>query len=142
MAANPRRLTMPWRELPHTADLLLEITAPSWGGLVAEATAALAAHLGEADPAAPRVVRELIVDGLDREELLVRWLTQTLVWYETEELLAANVELAEVSASRLRGRVTVAALRRTTGHVKAVTYHDLAVRETPAGWRVRIVFDL
>jgi SHS2 domain-containing protein len=133
---------MPWRELPHTADLLLEITAPDWPGLAVEAALAFAVQLGEPDPDAPAMARPLAVAGIDREELLVHWLTEILVWRELEEVLPVAATVATATATELRGVIRVAPARRLTTVVKAVTYHDLAVAETAAGCRVRIVFDL
>lgn len=133
---------MPWRELPHTADMMLEITAPTWPALLTEAAAALSNHLGEIDPTAPREMREVSLTALDREELLVRWLTMAIVWYETDGVLVADAVVHEASATQLTARVSVAPPGRLTGHVKAATYHDLAVVESDAGWRVRIVLDL
>jgi SHS2 domain-containing protein len=133
---------MPWRELPHTADLRLEITAPDWPGLVVEATLAFAAHLGRPDRAGPTVTRPLAVQGIDREELLVHWLTETLVWCESEGLLAVGVRLERAIDEELRGEMTLAPAAELGAGVKAVTYHELAVAVGPAGWSVRIVFDL
>jgi protein archease len=132
---------MPWRELPHTADLRLAISAPTWPELVAEATLALAAHLGDPTEAEPRT-RELAVTGLDREELLVDWLSQTLVIAELDGLLVTRVEIAVASTQELHGRLHLVPARAATGRIKAVTYHDLAVRHTDDGWRVVVVFDL
>ncbi len=133
---------MPWRELPHTADLLLEITAPDWPRLAEEAATALAANLGEPDPRAPATPRPLAVTGIDREELLVHWLTEILVWRELEELLPVRVTVEAATNETLRGVAHVAPARRLATVIKAVTYHDLAVIDAPDGCRVRIVFDL
>jgi len=133
---------MPWRELPHTADLRLEITAPDWPQLVGEATLALAAAAGAPRPDAPRQSRPLRVTGADREELLVRWLSETLFWQENENLLAVAVALDEADDALLCGRVEVAPAAEITTRIKAVTFHDLAVSETAGGLTTRIVFDL
>jgi SHS2 domain-containing protein len=132
---------MPWRELPHTADLLLEITAPDWPSLVVEATLALAAHLGTPPRDAAPLVRPLRVEGVDREDLLVRWLAMTLVWQELDQVLAVGAEVQATTDTELVGSVRVVPAAHLSGRIKAVTYHDLAVRQTAAGWSVRIVFD-
>lgn len=133
---------MPWRELPHTADLRLEITAVDWPRLVEQATLALAAAAGTPDPAAPQQNRPLQVKGADREELLVRWLSETLFWQESENLLAVAAGVTEAAVDRLEGWVETKPAAEITAHIKAVTFHDLAVKETGDGLVTRIVFDL
>ncbi|MDP8223281.1 MAG: archease [Candidatus Lernaella stagnicola] len=133
---------MPWRELPHTADLLLEITAASWPALITEAMHAFRKQLGDADRRRPAETRAVELVGLDREELLVRWLSSHLVWAELDGVLAMGVELSVASETKLTAMVTLHPAASLTGAVKAVTYHDLRVVESSAGWRVRILFDL
>jgi len=135
-------MTMPWRELPHTADLCLEITAPDWPALVVEATRALAARLGGVDERAPGKARRLALSGPDREELLVRWLAELLYLSEVEKRAPVAVRLTTATNRELAGEVDFLPLVAPAGAIKAVTYHNLAVVAAADGWRVRIVFDV
>jgi SHS2 domain-containing protein len=133
---------MPWRGLPHTADLCLGITAPDWPALAVGATGALAARLGEVDERAPAAPRRLRVTGPDREELLVRWLAELLYLSEVEKIAPRAVGFSTATDRELAGEVTFMPLTAPTGSIKAVTYHNLAVIAAADGWRVRIVFDV
>lgn len=131
---------MSWRELPHTADLLLEILAPDWLALLGEAAEAFAHYLGEPDRRGKPKMRQIEVEGGDREEVLVRWLSELLVINELEHLAPIRIDIQQADDTSVRALVY---LQPTTGggHVKAVTYHDLAVVLTDRGLLVRVIFD-
>jgi len=132
---------MPWRELPHTADLRLEISAPDWPQLLKEATLALAAQLGQPKQDAAPITRALHLDALDREELLVRWLSEILVWNELENLLPVDVEIMEADETKAVGKIILQPVRSRATNIKAVTYHGLAFEQTAGGWVARVLFD-
>ncbi len=132
---------MPWRELPHTADLLLEIQAADWPALLLEALRALTAHLGEVDTNAPAVTKPLRLTALDREELLVRWLNEALVWCELDGLLPFDAHFDAVGDTELTAMVTLRPVRQRRRYIKAATYHELAVEPHAGGLRVRMLLD-
>ena len=131
---------MSWRELPHTADLRLEIIAHDWPALLGEAAEAFARYLGKPERRGTPIIRHIEVDGSDREEVLVRWLSELLVINELERLAPVRVDIQQAEDTSMRA---LAYLQPATGgsHVKAVTYHDLAVALTDQGLLVRIIFD-
>ena len=132
---------MPWRELPHTADLRLEIQAADWAGLLAEAALALAAQWQAPRGDADRFDRLLRVSAFDREELLVRWLTELLFWHEKEGVVPVAVRVKSAGETSAVGEFTLVGTTEIDDHIKAVTYHELAVEPLADGLAVRIVFD-
>jgi SHS2 domain-containing protein len=140
---------MVFRQLEHTADLALEVEAPSLGELFAEALRGLADCVTEVEHLAPRVWCRLEARAPDRERLLVEWLGEALYRFEIERLLfcAATVEILETSDGwEARGE---AAGERFDPErhpykvaLKGVTYHGLRVEPRGGGWRARMVFDL
>jgi SHS2 domain-containing protein len=143
MDASPR-----YRLLDHTADLAFEVEAKDWPGLLAAATAALGDIVRAADDRPAVEERRVEVVGADREDVLVAWLTEAVVLYETDRFLArqAFVESATATAARgtLRGRIADPAVEPPDRVVKAVTYHDLHVvsGDGTRPWRAVIVLDL
>lgn len=79
------------RTLDHTADVRLEIRAPSEEALLAEAALALVEALteGEAPPALEE--RAVRVESLDAEDRLVRWLNEVLYLAVIRGFLMASV---------------------------------------------------
>jgi SHS2 domain-containing protein len=137
-----------YRWVEHTAELELQVEAPTEEGVFAEAGEALATLLGEPEPG-PAVRREVEVSGADRAALLAEWLNE-LVYLADEGFLterAVALELSEVSGEnenhshRLRAEVEG---RPGTPRslVKAVTYHRLRLAQEGVGWHGRVVLDV
>jgi SHS2 domain-containing protein len=140
-----------YRFLDHTADVAVELGAPTLGGLYAEALAAFTDTVTERERVAPAVERRFAVEAADAGSLLVDWLGDLLYAFEVEGFLFhdAEVEVAETAAgrrrlaARARGETYDPARHPVKVLVKAVTYHGLAVeRLEGGGWRGRVVFDI
>jgi SHS2 domain-containing protein len=129
-----------FRWVDHTAELELEIEAPSEEAVFEEALAALAELAGDAD--GPSTTREVEVEALDRALLLVEWLGELVYLSETEELVPERVASLELAGTRVRA--TIEGRRAEPRHlVKAVTLHRLELlRDAKVGWRARVVLDV
>jgi len=133
---------MPWRELPHVADIRLEICAPDWPSLLAEAALGMGAQMGLVNPAAASEPRPLQIEALDREELIVRWLTAALVWFERDGVVPVRVKVDAADEQHASGVVEVAPAETICAYIKAVTYHELKVEIVGDQWLARIIFDV
>lgn len=127
----------------HTADWALRVRGSDFAGLLLSAAWGMNSLL-VADLAAVRPVQEhkLELAAFDRESMLVEWLSELAYLAERDGFVACNFRLDEVSPERLAAHLrgeTVPALQK---HIKAVTYHNLEVRETAAGLEATIVFDV
>ena len=76
----------------------------------------------------------------DRESLLVAFLTELLYLAETGGVVCDVVEL-RCSDTGLTASLTARPIDRIQRQVKAVTYHNLAVKNTIEGVSVVVVFD-
>ena len=83
----------------------------------------------------------LDLDAFDRESLLVKFLTELLVLSEQERLAFDLFHFAQKGTS-LCVTVEGAPILSQDKEIKAVTYHNLAIRETAAGLRVNLVLDV
>jgi len=140
-----------FRELAHTADWELEAWAADLPGLLEQAALGMYKLSGTRLETAPRQARRLSVDGIDAESLLVRFLSELLWLGEHENVAFDRFELAisgETQTLDLRQRLHLhadlegAAIASLAKEIKAVTYHNLAVRQTSNGLEARIVFDV
>ncbi len=101
-----------------------------------------------------REQRELEASGTDLEALLFSWLAEILAVADAEQLVFRRVEVTEVTPpghkTRAAGRARGVAhgerfdkLRhRASTYIKAVTYHQLRVEQTSAGWRAQVYLDV
>lgn len=134
-----------YEQLPHTADLKVRAWAPDLRGLIEQAARAMIDLLvhGQPEPAQQVEVR---ARGHDAEETLVDCLREILLLRELRGLLPVTAEVPEAderSARCLVGVVAVAdAPQLQDADIKAVTYHDLAVRREDDRLVVEVVFDV
>jgi SHS2 domain-containing protein len=129
-----------YRWVDHTAELELEIEAPSEEAVFAEALAAFAELAGEGN--GDSASSEVEVEADDRALLLVEWLSELVYLSEAEQLIPERVTSLELEDRRLRA--TVEGRRGRPRHlVKAVTLHGLELRrDNRGGWRARVVLDV
>lgn len=130
----------------HTADIGLRIYAASLDELFAEAGRALFSVI-VTNPAAVRCVQEatLEVEPAEPDDLLHDWLARLLFLFDTQRFIPAEYELRVHSggvAARLQGERLDLARHQIGMEVKAVTYHELRVEETPNGWMGEVILDL
>jgi SHS2 domain-containing protein len=87
-------------------------------------------------------MRQVELTAYDAESLLVEWLGELAYWAEQKQLVFTHFDLQEVQPSFLRARVRGGRVSDIQKHIKAVTYHDLAITETDNGLEVTVVFDV
>ncbi|PID85877.1 MAG: protein archease [Chloroflexi bacterium] len=91
---------------------------------------------------ASNITRTLTLDAFDRETLLVDWLTELAYFAEMEQLIFPVIELTHVTPTHLNAKIQGSPVAALVKHIKAVTYHNLAISETDTGLEVTIVFDV
>jgi len=129
-----------YRFVEHTAELELELEAPTEAALFEEAFRVLA-ELTSGDAQGAAVHHELELEGEDHALLLVDWLHELLFLAEVEELVPETVVSLELAGGGLRA--TVGGRRGHPRHlVKAVTLTGLQLRLEGGIWHARLVLDV
>ena len=135
-----------YRLIDHTADFGLEIFGRDPGELFKQSALALTDLLTDPNRLAGRNRRTLAVDGSDWEDLLINWLRELLYLYNGESQLVAAVDITAIEPTRLRARLAtddyLEAHHEIRNEIKAVTYHQLEVKQMDSGWRARVIFDI
>jgi SHS2 domain-containing protein len=80
------------------------------------------------------------VEAKDREALLVEWLSELLYRATCEYRAYMGFRIHELTESKLKATVAAAAAEAVQD-IKAVTYHELSVRQCERRWEASIVFD-
>lgn len=139
---------MSYRWVPHTAELELELEAPTEAGIYADALRAIAELLGGSEllggavgEGAPRTV-EVALAHADRAVLLTEWIEELVYMAETQDLVPVEVVALTIDGDRLsatvRGRVG-----QPPHIVKGATLHRLEFTEAGGGgFRARVVLDV
>ncbi len=138
----------PFRSMPHTADLALEIWADSRPGLFREAARGLLALLLDtARPprAEPEQWRAMELRAPDPAFLLADFLSEILALANLEGQLVMAVDVTKVGQADLSARLGLApaaALGGVVQEIKAVTYHGVAPGRQGRRWRAVVVCDV
>jgi len=134
-----------FREFEHTGDLGIELAAPTRGELFSRAAIALASLLVERASVSAIEEREIRVEAEADLDLMHDLLTELLSLFMVEGFIWHDASVAEADRSlcvTLVGEPFEPTRHEFRGEIKAVTYHQLTVENSPVGWRARIIFDI
>ena len=132
---------MGFREIPHTADLALEVWAPDLVTLFEEAARGFNVISGAEVAPAAGLIRHIDLTGVDPESLLVAFLTELVIAQEQENAGFDDFSL-QITDHRLMGTLKGGPLLSLAKPIKAVTYHNIGIKRTDRGYEVGIVFDV
>ncbi len=131
-----------YQEIEHTADWELHVWAPDLGALFEQAALGMSALSGTRLQDKPRLFRSLELSAKDLESLLVSFLEELLFLSEQEQIGFDVFDSIKLNNNRVQLRLEGAPILSQSKEIKAVTYHNLQIRETVQGYEVNIVFDV
>jgi len=135
---------MRYQILEHTADIGIRAFGKDLSELYANAAFGMFEIIfgQRATNSKERVTVE--VDGVDAENLMVRWLSE-LLNLSREGWVFAGFEIMDINQQKLRaeccGERHHRALKPRT-EIKLVTYHGLKVEGIKEGYRAEVIFDV
>jgi SHS2 domain-containing protein len=136
--------------IDHTADEAIEIFADSTEGLFTAAAYGMKDVLVEPFELEDKAVKKLFLNESTKEELLVKFLDEINFLFQTEKWLFNKVSTIKINAdsggwtitSELEGEIYNARKHVLKHEIKAVTFHQMEIKETSGGFITRIVFDI
>jgi SHS2 domain-containing protein len=135
-----------FRILEHTADVGFEAFGSTREEAFANAARALIYLIVELNTIDPREEVSVSVQGPDPESVLVNWLSELLYLHDAEGWLFREFEVRNLQDDSLhalaRGERFDPSRHRAKVLVKAITYHQLALENTPQGWRAQVYVDI
>ena len=131
-----------FEEIEHTADWAYRVRGKNLAQLFIQATLGLYSLVGMKLPSGSRTSRSIKLKAIDRESLLVAWLNELLYFHESEGLGFEEINLQYLDETSIQAKVTGATTQQWLKDIKAVTYHNLAIRETESGLEVTLVLDV
>ncbi len=133
-----------YRELEHTGDLAIEVTAATREELFAHSLVAMARLMVEEDGIAAAERREIRCDAGDDADTIRDLLAAALNLFLIDGFIwrAAEVKIQDGAVvAALTGEQYDSRRHQLLEEIKAVTYHRLAVEKSGDTWRATIVFD-
>jgi SHS2 domain-containing protein len=135
-----------FEEIEHTADIAIRVRGRSLAEMFANAAYGMACQMAgppaSTDAVGETIERTIELTAYDAETLLVTWLGELLYLSEREECVFTEFDMVEVTASRLQAVARGGPAATDRRHIKAVTFNDLDIVHTDAGYETTIVFDV
>jgi len=137
----------PFEYIEHTADAGLFVRGDSLQSLFTNAAQGLFEMIAVVDTIDEKETIEVNVVADSVDMLLVTWLDELVFRHETEELFFKRVEISNICETELTakvfGEITNYEKHVVYTEIKAVTYHQLYVKQKPDGdWEAQVIFDL
>jgi SHS2 domain-containing protein len=130
-----------FEEVAHIADWQLHVWAPTLEELFTQATRGMYALANIQFDVAQNMCRELSLEALDHESLLVSFLAELLYFVEADNQ-AFQIKTIKVGKTSLQARLTGGEVTRQDKEIKAVTFHNLQIDRRDGLFQVGIVFDV
>jgi len=135
-----------FEHIDHTADVGLIVYGDTLPRLFEHAAEGLFDVIADQKRITPDVTKEVRVDASDLDALLVAWLSELNYLFYTELIIFQRFTIRELTGTRLTASASGELLdldkHEIYTEVKAITYHQLYVKETPKGWQAQVIFDL
>lgn len=140
-AALPDR--PPFEIVEHMADWSIRVRGQTLAELFTRAAQGMAYLLVGDLSAVPLVeTRQIALEAYDAVDLLVAWLTELAYYAERDGTVFTAITDLTVTPTSLSATVSGGPAVELLKHIKAVTYHNLAITETAGGLEATIVFDV
>ena len=135
-----------YRVFDHTADLGMEIYGRTARDLFSNAAFAVFDIITDLNQVSSRETRNIVVEGSGWEDLLVNFLREVLYLFNGEGFLSKECVVRAIDEVCVEGMMSGERFdpsrHRINKEIKAVTYHQVTVRETPELWMGRVIFDV
>jgi SHS2 domain-containing protein len=136
----------PFEILEHPSDLGIEAHGSSMQEVFRNAAHGFMSVVAGTSKIEPRQNRSIELQALDRENLMVRWLTEILYLYDAEKFLTADVKFETLTDTLLKANILGepydGSKHELKLDVKAITYHQLKVEDHDSDWIARVFVDI
>jgi SHS2 domain-containing protein len=132
--------------IDHTADIGIDVFGGSLRELFTNAAFALFDIITDLSKVEGTVEYKINISGIDKEQLLVNWLSELLYLHDVKNLLFKDFCIGDIHDNQLDasiwGEPFTDGKHEIKTEIKAVTYHGLSIVHENHQWKARIIFDL
>ena len=132
--------------LDHTADIGLIVYGENLRVLFENAGEAFFHIITDLRKVRRRVEKRIDIKGESLDRLMVDWLSELLYLHDVESLLFKGFKVDSVGEGGLKaivkGEPFQEGVHVIKTQVKAVTYHQIEVRQENGRWRAQVILDL
>lgn len=131
-----------FESLAHTADLALRAYGKTLPELFENVARGMFAQMTDISNLRPTLKRRISLEATDLENLLVDWLNELLYYRDAEKEAFTDFHIHVLTPTYLEATVEGTTTTEFHRPVKAATYHQLEIRQTPEGYVATVVFDV
>jgi SHS2 domain-containing protein len=132
--------------LDHTADIGIIVHGENLKALFENAGEAFFHLITDLRKVKRRIERQVNIEGESLDRLMVDWLSELLYLHDVENLLFKGFKVDSVGEDGLKAMVKGERFQEEVHviktEVKAVTYHQIEVRQKNGLWRAQVILDL
>ena len=131
-----------YKFLEHTADIMVEAAGIDFASAIEQACMAMFEVIGS-DKAEEKIEYEITETADTKEELVVYFLSSILAEAEISEVLPSKVKVEINSQKPFKIKAKLWGEKiMPKDHIKAVTFHELLIKEQKDGCIIRVLFDV
>ncbi len=135
-----------YRLIDHTADIGISVEGKGLKDLFATAAYAMSSQMFNLSKIKGTETKKIKLEGVDKEDLLVRWLNELLFLCEEgyifKDFQIENLKETSLNAS-LKGDKVDFSKNPLKLQIKAATYHQLEIKKADSGnLQTTVIFDV
>lgn len=130
-----------YKFLEHPSDIKIKAYGCSLSEVFINAALGMMAYIYGKNQNPTNNTKQIKVSADNYESLLINWLSQVLALSSINHSPCISFTIKEFSAYKIIAEVTLGK-GRARNEIKAVTYHELNVKQTKNGWVTTVVYDI
>jgi len=130
------------------ADLAFEATGKDLNDLFTNAAMAMLTSQADVKTVTAKITKKVVLENEDVSQLLFDFLSEIIYFKDAEQFVFKTVKVAVTKnavyklVADLKGEKIDQKKHKLGNDLKAVTYHEFKVEQTPKGWRCQVVVDI
>lgn len=135
-----------YKLIAHTADFGIEVKAKSIPDIYVNSAKALFDLIVGVENIEPVLEQEILVEGIDEVDLLIRWLNELIYLFSVKNLLFSNFKIKFLGKKELKclakGEEFKKGKHEIKVEIKAATYHNIKIEKKGDFFYTKIIFDV
>ena len=135
-----------YEQIPHTSDIAIRVYGKDMKELFENAAYGMFDILADLEGIKTSISIDISLKEPSKEELLVSWMDELLYNFYSKNIIFSVFNINKIKDTELSAKASGQHVgnnrNRLKKEIKAITYHDLNIKENPSGLTVEIVLDV
>ncbi len=134
----------------HTADIIVEAWGNTLEEMFEEAAKGVSEVMTDIRKVEPKIKKQIVVTGMDLQNLLLRWLEELLILHDSEGLVFSEFHVKKIEEKNEEYKLEAIVggekfdknKHESRTHVKAITYAQMEIKKEKDAWRAFFTLDI